>query len=114
LAGSASYVVSESFGWREGLNKKFTQAKAFYGVIIFSMLIGLVVNFLGLDPVRALIWAAILNGLVAPVIMVLITLISSNKKVMGNRANSSWINFFGWVATAVMIIVGGATIYSFF
>ena len=114
LAGSASYAVSESFGWREGLDKKFTQAKAFYGVIIFSMIIGLIINFLGFDPVRTLIWAAVLNGLVAPVILVLIVLLSSNKNVMAARTNSFTIKFFGWLATIVMIIVGLATIASFF
>ncbi|MCL5407523.1 MAG: Nramp family divalent metal transporter [Patescibacteria group bacterium] len=114
LAGAASYAVSESFGWKEGLFRKFSQAKAFYGVIIFSMLIGLAVNFIGLDPIKALIYAAVANGLVAPVILILIVLISSNKKVMGARANHRFITFMGWVATIVMVIVGLATIYSFF
>lgn len=114
LAGSASYAVSESFGWREGLNKKFSQAKAFYGIIIFSMLIGLAINFIGIDPIKALIYAAVLNGLVAPVILVLIVILGSNRKVMAEEANGRVIKFFGWLATIVMIVVGLAAIYSLF
>lgn len=114
LAGSASYAVSESFGWKEGLHNKFLKAKAFYGVIIFSMLIGLGINFIGLDPIKALIYAAVFNGLVAPVILILIVLLSSNEKVMGIRKNHHFITLMGWVSAIVMVIVGLATIYSFF
>jgi len=114
LAGSASYAVSESFGWREGLNRKLGQARYFYGIIILSMLIGLLINFVGIDPIKALIYAAVLNGLVAPVILVLIVLLASNKNVMREHKNHSAVTFLGWFATIVMIIVGLATIYSFF
>jgi len=114
LAGSASYAVSESFGWKEGLNKKLSQAKAFYGVIIFSMLIGLAMNFIGLNPIKALIWAAIFNGLVAPVVLVLIVLLASSRQVMGRWVNRPLTNILGWVVAGVMIVVGLATIYSFF
>jgi NRAMP (natural resistance-associated macrophage protein)-like metal ion transporter len=114
LAGAASYAVSESFGWKEGLYRKFFQAKAFYGVIIFSMLIGLSINFIGLDPMKALIYAAVANGLVAPLILVLIVILGGSKKIMGDRVNGNWSKTFGWIATVVMIIVGIATIYSIF
>lgn len=114
LAGSASYAISESFGWKEGLYRKFSAAKAFYGVIIFSMLIGLSLNFIGLDPIKALIYSAVANGLVAPVILVLIVLLASKKKVMGLRINHPFTTVMGWVAAAVMIVVGIATIYAFF
>jgi Mn2+/Fe2+ NRAMP family transporter len=114
LAGSASYAVSESFGWKEGLHHKFFQAKAFYGVIIFSMLIGLSINFIGLDPIKALIYAAVFNGLVAPVILVLIVILAAKKSVMGIWANHRFTTFMGWVAAIVMIIVAAATIYSLF
>lgn len=114
LAGSASYAVSESFGWREGLYRKFNQAKAFYGVIILSMFIGLIINFLGLNPIKALIYAAVLNGIVAPVILILIVLLASNKKVMAHRANHALGNLFGWLTAAVMVIVAISTIFAFF
>lgn len=114
LAGSASYAISESFGWKEGLYRNFREAWLFYGVIIFSVLVGLVMNFVGLDPIKTLIYAAVFNGLVAPVILVLICLLSSNKKVMGEHANGGWTKTIGWFATILMIVVAIATIYSFF
>lgn len=114
LAGSAAYAISEAFGWAQGLNKRLRQAYAFYGVIIISTLIGLSLNFIGLDPIKALIYSAVANGLVAPVILVLIVLISGSKKVMGERVNGSWSKSIGWIATVFMIVAGLATIYSFF
>lgn len=114
LAGSASYAISESFGWKEGLFHKLNEAYSFYGVIIISMLLGLGINFFGLDPIKTLIYSAVANGLVAPVILVIIVLISSNKKIMGNRVNHPITTVLGWLITAGMIIAGLATIYSFF
>lgn len=114
LAGSASYAVSESLGWKEGLNYKFRQAIYFYGVIIFSMLIGLLLNFVGLDPIKALIYSAVGNGLVAPIILVLICIISGNKSIMNSHHNSRPVAIFGWAAAVLMIVTGIVTIYSFF
>lgn len=114
LAGSASYALSESFGWKFGLYRKLEHAYSFYGVIIFSLMIGLLINFIGLDPIKALIYSAVLNGLIAPVILVLIILISSNKKVMGNWANGPVSKILGWLITLAMIVAGGAVIYSLF
>ncbi len=114
LAGSSSYAISECFGWREGLNKNLRQAYAFYGVIIFAMLAGLLINFTGLDTMHALVYSAIGNGLVAPVVLVLILLIASNKKIMGEQVNGSWTKTLGWIITAIMIAAGLATIYSIF
>lgn len=114
LAGSSSYAVSESFKWREGLYRKFHQAQAFYTVLIVSMLIGLSMNFIGLDPIKALIYSAIANGIVAPVVLTLIVIISSNKRIMGewvNRRTTTWI---GWMITGVMALAGLAAIYSMF
>lgn len=112
LAGSSSYAVSESFKWREGLSRNFKQAHAFYGVMILSMLIGLGLNFLGIDPIKALIYSAVANGIVAPVVLTLIVIISSNKKIMGewvNRRSTSWL---GWGVTAIMTAAGAAAIFS--
>lgn len=114
LAGSAAYAISEAFGWKEGLYRRFAQAGAFYGIIILSMGIGLIINFIGLDPIKALIYSAVTNGLVAPVVMILIVLLATNKKVMGEW-KSGWLSkTFGWLGTAVMVIAGIATIYSLF
>jgi NRAMP (natural resistance-associated macrophage protein)-like metal ion transporter len=112
LAGSASYALSESMGWKFGLYRKLKEANAFYGVIIISTLIGLGINFLNLDPIKVLIYSAVANGLIAPVILVLIVLLSSSKKVMGNRTNHPITSALGWLITGVMTIAGLATIYS--
>lgn len=114
LAGSASYALSESFGWKFGLYRKLKEANAFYGVIIISTGIGLGINFLGLDSIKALIYTAVANGLIAPVILVLIVLMSSNEKIMGNWVNNKLTAILGWIITGVMILAGAATIYSLF
>ena len=112
LAGSAAYAISESFHWKEGLYRKLKDAYAFYGVIIISMAIGLILNFVGLDLIDALIYSAVLNGLVAPVVLVLILLLSQNKKIMGERKNNLLTTVLGWFITIIMIAAGAATIYS--
>ncbi len=114
LAGGAAYALSESFRWKQGLYRKLREANAFYGVIILSMVVGVIINFIGFDPIKALIYSAVVNGLIAPVILVLILLISNNKKIMGNRTNHPITTAFGWTITAVMVIVGVATIYTLF
>ena len=112
LAGSAAYALAESFRWKQGLYRKLKEANAFYGVIIFSMLIGLGVNYSSLDPIKALIYSAIANGLIAPVILILIVLISSNKKIMGEHVNSGLVTLLGYLVTVIMAVAGIATIYS--
>ena len=114
LAGSASYALSESFGWKYGLYRKLKEANAFYGVIILSTLVGLSINFLNLDTIKVLIYTAVANGLIAPVILVLIILLSTNKKVMGDRVNHPLTSIFGWIITVAMTLAGLATIISLF
>lgn len=110
LAGSSSYALAESFNWKEGLYRNLQQAYAFYGVIIISMLVGLAINFIGIDPIKALIYAAVANGLIAPVILLMIVLISSNKKVMGHWRNKPAVTFIGWATFALMTVAGVAAI----
>ena len=114
LAGSCAYAFAESFGWKSGLYRKLKQARAFYGIIIFSTLIGFALNFIGLDPIKVLIYSAVANGLVAPVILVLIVLLSSNKKIMGEWANGPILKTMGWFITGLIVIAGIATIVSLF
>ncbi|HSX40055.1 MAG TPA: Nramp family divalent metal transporter [Candidatus Saccharimonadales bacterium] len=114
LAGSASYAISESFGWQHGLYKKLKQANAFYGVIIISTLIGLAINFIGIDPIKALLISAVANGMIAPLVLTLIILISSSKKIMGNWANDLIISIIGWFVTIAMVIAGVATLFTLF
>jgi NRAMP (natural resistance-associated macrophage protein)-like metal ion transporter len=114
LAGSASYALSESFRWKEGLYRNLKQAHAFYGVIILAMLIGLGLNFVGLDPIKALIYSAVANGVVAPIILFLIVRISSNKKIMGDHVNKPSTTAIGWLVTGIMAVAGAAALYSIF
>ncbi len=114
LAGSSSYAISESFRWREGLYRPLKQAHAFYGTIIISMMVGLGINFIGLDPIKALIYSAVANGLVAPIVLGLIVLISSNRRVMGEWVNRPHTTYLGWIITAIMAIAGTAAILSLF
>ncbi len=112
LAGSAAYAVSETFGWAEGLERKPREAKAFYGVIAVATLGGIVLNLLGIDPMKALYWAAAVNGLLAPPLMVVTMLIARNPKVMGEMTISNWLAFGGWVSTAVMGVVAAVFLLS--
>jgi len=114
LAGSASYAISESFGWKSGLYRKLKEANAFYGVIILSTVIGLVINFIGFDPIKVLIYSAVVNGLIAPVVLILIILLSSSKRVMGDLRSSPLSSGIGWFTTLIMALAGIATIYSLF
>lgn len=112
LAGSAAYAMSESLGWTEGLGKTLRQARAFYGIIIFSIVIGFFINITGIPVIQALIWSAVINGLIAPVILILIMILGSNKKLLGEHASGPVITTIGWIATIVMLVVGIATIAS--
>lgn len=105
LAGSAAYAVSEAFGWTEGLDRKPREAKAFYGVIALATMGGVALNFIGIDPMKALYWAAVVNGLLAPPLMVVTMLIASNPVAMGGMPISRGLKIGGWLSTAVMIAV---------
>lgn len=115
LAGSSSYALAESFGWQKmGLYRKLKTAYGFYGVIIISMLVGLGMNFVGIDPIKALIWSAVLNGLIAPVILILIVLLSSDKELMGKRVNGRFAKWIGWLVVVIMVVSGVAAIVTLF
>ncbi|MEX2052090.1 MAG: divalent metal cation transporter [Candidatus Paceibacterota bacterium] len=110
LAGSASYAVSESFGWKEGLFQKFKQASAFYGVLIVAMIIGIMLNFVGLNPIKALIYSAVINGIVSPIILYFIVSLSSREDVMGEHKNRVLGNIFGWATVGIMCLVSAFAI----
>jgi len=114
LAGSASYAISESFGWRTGLYRKLKQATSFYGVIIVAMLFGIILNFIGLDPIKALIYAAVLNGVISPFMIFFIVHLSGDKEVMGNFKNKKITNIFGWLTFILVSLVGLGAIISIF
>ncbi|MBL0053030.1 MAG: divalent metal cation transporter [Bacteroidetes bacterium] len=111
LSGSLSYIITETFGWQQGLDKKFHEAKAFYIVIAISLLLGLSLNYVGISPIEALIYTAILYGLTAPVLIAIILHICNNKKVMGEFTNSKTLNIMGIAALIIMTLAGGALLY---
>ena len=112
LAGSAAYAVSETFGWTEGLDRQPREAKAFYGVIALATMGGVALNFIGIDPMSALYWAAVVNGLLAPPLMVVTMLIARNPAIMGELVMGRGLEFGGWLATAVMWLVAGVFLLS--
>jgi NRAMP (natural resistance-associated macrophage protein)-like metal ion transporter len=111
LSGSISYIITETFGWEQGLDKKFHEAKAFYIVIAISLLLGLSLNYIGISPVKALIYTAILYGLTAPVLIAIILHISNNKKVMGDFTNSRFSNILGFGALLIMTVAAVTLLY---
>jgi NRAMP (natural resistance-associated macrophage protein)-like metal ion transporter len=112
LAGSAGYAVSETFGFSEGLNKKFNQAKSFYAVIIISVVLGFLLTFLGIPPMKYLLYSAVLNGLISPILIVIILLIANNKKIMGERVNGTIENLLV-IATLILMTVCAVSLLLF-
>ncbi|OLC01043.1 MAG: iron transporter [Candidatus Rokubacteria bacterium 13_1_40CM_68_15] len=102
LAGSASYAVSELFGWRAGLDFKPRQARRFYLVLAAAVLAGMLLDVFQINAVRMLFLSAVLNGVLAPPLLVLVMLVGNNRAIMGARVNGRWLNVFGWLATAAM------------
>jgi NRAMP (natural resistance-associated macrophage protein)-like metal ion transporter len=111
LSGSLSYIVSETFGWKGNLNEKFFQAKSFYIIIIISLLLGLLINYWGLSPIKALLYTAILYGLTSPFLIAVILHIANNKKIMKENTNSKLSNILGFVTLIVMTAAAIALIY---
>jgi len=114
LAGSASYAMSESFGWKFGLYRKLKEATAFYGVIIVAITLGIILNFVGLDPIKTLIYAAVLNGIISPIMIFFIIRISSSEKIMGEFKNKKISKILGWIAFGVLSVVSVTTIILLF
>ena len=103
LAGSSAYALAESFSWREGLDRRLLQAKSFYATIAFSTLAGAALNFTALNPVRALYWSAVVNGVLAAPIMAVMMLIASDGRIMGSFTLPLTMRIGGWAATALML-----------
>lgn len=111
LSGSLSYIVTETFGWKGGLDKKWHQAKIFYVIIAISLILGLSLNYIGISPIKSLIYSAILYGLTAPVLIAIILHISNNKKIMGVNTNSRMSNVLGFAALILMTTAAVILIY---
>jgi len=102
LAGSGAYAMAEAMGWKEGLERSSTDARGFYGVIAISVLLGLVIQYSPISPMKALFWSAVVNGVVAVPLVVVILLLASKKSVMGQFTASRTLVVLGWITTAVM------------
>lgn len=111
LSGSLSYIFTETFGWEQGLDKKFHEAKAFYIIISISLVLGLSLNYIGISPIDALIYTAILYGITAPVLIAIILHISNNKKIMGEYVNNRLTNILGFAALIIMTVAAGLLLY---
>ncbi|MFV8341873.1 NRAMP family divalent metal transporter [Flavobacterium sp. XS2P39] len=111
LSGSLSYIITETFGWEQGLDKKFHEAKAFYIVIAISLILGLSLNYIGISPIKALLYTAILYGLTAPVLIAIILHISNNKSVMGDYTNGRTANILGSIAFLIMAAAAFTLVY---
>jgi Mn2+/Fe2+ NRAMP family transporter len=111
LSGSLSYIITETFGWEQGLDKKFHEAKAFYIVIAVSLVLGLSLNYIGISPIKALIYTAILYGVTAPVLIAIILHVSNNRSVMGKFTNSSVSNILGFSALLLMSMAAAVLLY---
>jgi len=102
LAGSAAYAIGESRKWPTGLARQPLQAKAFYATLAVATLVGVALNFTSFNPIQALFWSAVINGVVAVPVMVLMMLLTANTKVMGQFTVTGVLRFTGWLTTAVM------------
>lgn len=112
LTGSAAYAVAETFGWECKLDDKPHQAKQFYAVIALATIIGMLINFIGINAMSALFWTAVINGLFSPPLLVIIMLVSNNRKVMGDKVNGRGTNILGWSAVAVMFAAAIGMLFS--
>jgi Mn2+/Fe2+ NRAMP family transporter len=108
LAGSAAYAVGEARKWPTGLARQPMEAKAFYAVICIATIVGMIMNFTPIDPIRALYWSAVINGVVAVPVMAIMMWLAATPKVMGEFVVAGWVKALGWAATAVMALAVAA------
>jgi NRAMP (natural resistance-associated macrophage protein)-like metal ion transporter len=111
LAGSGAYALAELMEWEEGLEQKFYQARGFYIVIACSVIVGLLLNFLRINPITALYYAAYLNGIIALPLLVVIMVVGNDGKIMGEETNPKWVSCFGWLSVAFMSLAVLASLF---
>ena len=104
LAGSAAYAVAEAGAWRSGMNERPRLAKKFYAVIAVAMIAGVAMDYAGLNAIKLLFWSAVLNGVLAPPLIVIILLVCNNPRVMGRHVNGKVMNALGVIAALVMSV----------
>lgn len=108
LAGSAAYAIGEARRWPVGFNRRLQEAKAFYGTVTLATLVGMIMNFSAIDPVRALIWSAVVNGVIAVPIMAVMMRMAARVDIMGKFAIKGWLRALGWLATGLMALAAAA------
>jgi Mn2+/Fe2+ NRAMP family transporter len=113
LAGSSSYAISEALGWKEGLSRQYHQAKGFYGIIVFATFVGLLLNFVGIDPIKALIFTAVFNGVAAVPLLYMIARVGSNEAIMGEYKNGKLSSAMVWFTFSTMLVAALFLFYSF-
>src|SRR5262249_36640547 len=104
LAGSAAYALAEAMGWPSGLDRRPHEAKAFYGTIVVGTLVGVGINFVDIDPIKALFWSAVINGVVAVPVMAMMMLMTMRRDVMGQFTLPRLLWGLGWLSTVVMAV----------
>jgi NRAMP (natural resistance-associated macrophage protein)-like metal ion transporter len=114
MTTGAAYDIAQAFGWRHSLHAKPNQAKKFYAAVIGLTLIGVAMNFLGFNPMKALVWAGVVQGFSTPPLLLLIMLMTNNRAIMGDKVNSLAINVLGWITTAVIFAASAGLIISWF
>jgi Mn2+/Fe2+ NRAMP family transporter len=112
LAGAAGYALSEAFGWKEGLSRKWNEAPGFYGVITVATLVGLSLNFIGVDPMKALVFTAVFNGIAAVPLLFVIGRINGNSAILGSNRGGLLSRSMVWLTFGVMGLSGAALIYT--
>lgn len=112
LAGSAAYALAEALNWKEGLSKQFRRARGFYGVIILSMFVGLLLNFVGIDPFRALVFTAVFNGVASVPLLFLIARINGSEAILGEQRGALWSQILVWLTFGVMALSAVALLYT--
>lgn len=113
LTTSSAYALAGAFAWKQGLDEKLQRAPKFYGIIAISTVVGMEINFLGISPVAALFWTAVINGLLAPLVLVVLMLVATNRKIMGKFVNGFTVNVLGWGTTAAMALAAVVLLLSF-
>ncbi len=104
LAGSSAYAIGEAMRWPRGLARQPKEAMAFYATLVLAMVVGIVINFLPVDPIRALYWSAVLNGVISVPVLAIMMLMAARLTVMGQFAITGWLRAMGWVSTGVMLL----------
>jgi Mn2+/Fe2+ NRAMP family transporter len=104
LSASSAFALSDTFGWKEGLEKKFSQAKSFYSVIVASTLIGVWITFSHVNPIQALILAAVINAVVTLPILFIVMRLANDRKILEDKVNTRFSNILGWITFAIMTV----------